>query len=365
MLFNENERIYINSLELNAEVGLGRTPQNPISEIYGITRSFWNLDEETGDRLDVFGLNDLSPNIGPTAQPGIINNAVNLVRSSLQSVSITDAAQTDLNPGLSDLSISTWIFPVIMTGVANYYIIGKGCDANSSPEQTGYAIYLNGTGTSTASRISVLFGAPPATAIGGFVTFDAVISPSVWTHLVVTFDRAGVISLYVNGALITAVSAGSRTIDSLGDNSGQCDTIAPFVIGGNSSTAGLGIQTFDGRIDATGVFPVVLNQQQVSMLYNGGVGVQLNSALIGTWLQNDGSDPQVMMRLSNDGGKTWGLERWRGAGKTGEYNKRIVWYRLGQGRKRVFEISTTDNIPWRLLGASIDLRPSTLIKQAG
>lgn len=68
-----------------------------------------------------------------------------------------------------------------------------------------------------------------------------------------------------------------------------------------------------------------------------------------------GSDPQIAMRLSNDGGKTWGPEIWRGAGKKGEYSKRIRWERLGMGRRRVFEVSVTDPIPWRLTNAYLRL----------
>jgi PKD repeat protein len=63
------------------------------------------------------------------------------------------------------------------------------------------------------------------------------------------------------------------------------------------------------------------------------------------------SDPQVMLRISNDGGKTWISEQWRGAGKLGEYFRRIRWNRLGQARRRVFEASVTDAISWRIVGA--------------
>jgi hypothetical protein len=66
-----------------------------------------------------------------------------------------------------------------------------------------------------------------------------------------------------------------------------------------------------------------------------------------------GSDPQVMLRMSNDGGKTWGNEVWRSAGMQGQYSTRVNWHRLGYGRKRVFEVSVTDPIPWRLCGAYI------------
>lgn len=67
------------------------------------------------------------------------------------------------------------------------------------------------------------------------------------------------------------------------------------------------------------------------------------------------SNPQIMLRISKDGGKTWGNERWKSAGKAGEYSTRCRWDRCGQGRRMVFEISVSDGIPWRILGASVSL----------
>lgn len=68
-----------------------------------------------------------------------------------------------------------------------------------------------------------------------------------------------------------------------------------------------------------------------------------------------GSDPQVMLRISNDGGKTWGAEMWRSAGPIGAYSKRVRWNRLGMGRRRVHEVVVADPIPWRLTNAYVAL----------
>lgn len=64
-----------------------------------------------------------------------------------------------------------------------------------------------------------------------------------------------------------------------------------------------------------------------------------------------GSDPQVRLRISNDGGKTFVAEQWRSAGAIGEYNKRVRWTRCGSARRRVYEVSGSDPVPFRLLGA--------------
>lgn len=57
-----------------------------------------------------------------------------------------------------------------------------------------------------------------------------------------------------------------------------------------------------------------------------------------------GVDPQIMMRISKDGGKTWGAEHWRPFGKVGEYLKRAVWNRLGRARDWTFEFTITDPV---------------------
>jgi len=68
-----------------------------------------------------------------------------------------------------------------------------------------------------------------------------------------------------------------------------------------------------------------------------------------------GYDPQVMLRMSNDGGKTWGAEMFRSAGLVGQYGKRVRWNRLGCGRRRVFEVAVSDPVAWKLTGAYIAL----------
>jgi hypothetical protein len=64
-----------------------------------------------------------------------------------------------------------------------------------------------------------------------------------------------------------------------------------------------------------------------------------------------GSDPSVALRVSPDGGKTFGAERLRSAGARGKYGARVRWLRNGRGRKWQPEIVVTDPIPYRVLGA--------------
>lgn len=74
-----------------------------------------------------------------------------------------------------------------------------------------------------------------------------------------------------------------------------------------------------------------------------------------------GTNPQVMLRWSDDGGHTWSNEHWKSMGMIGEYGKRVLWRRLGMTQKirdRVYEISGTDPVPVYIMGAQLILSPT-------
>lgn len=83
--------------------------------------------------------------------------------------------------------------------------------------------------------------------------------------------------------------------------------------------------------------------------------VQLEAGL-GTQT-GQGSDPMMALRTSRNGGKTWGSERLRSAGRVGQYLKRTKWTRCGSappGGAWQPEIVMTDPIPWRITGATVE-----------
>ena len=64
-----------------------------------------------------------------------------------------------------------------------------------------------------------------------------------------------------------------------------------------------------------------------------------------------GADPQVMLSVSDDGGRTWSpLQKWRSMGRLGEYTKRLRWLKMGQFRQRVIKLEITDPVRRRLIG---------------
>ena len=73
----------------------------------------------------------------------------------------------------------------------------------------------------------------------------------------------------------------------------------------------------------------------------------------------EGTNPQLVLRWSDDGGHTWGPERFVPAGRLGETKKTIKFNRLGSTRRfsgstRIYELSSTDPFSVVLLDAEVD-----------
>ena len=57
-----------------------------------------------------------------------------------------------------------------------------------------------------------------------------------------------------------------------------------------------------------------------------------------------GSDPQIMMQYSKDGGNTWSNELWRDIGKKGKYDTIVKWRQLGTGRNLTIRVVVSDPV---------------------
>jgi hypothetical protein len=82
-----------------------------------------------------------------------------------------------------------------------------------------------------------------------------------------------------------------------------------------------------------------------------GVGVPLFDG------QGQPRGPQVMLRWSDDGGKTWSNEHPESFGQVGHFRKRVVWRRMGRSRDRIYEVSISDPVPARFVDAYLDASP--------
>jgi hypothetical protein len=73
------------------------------------------------------------------------------------------------------------------------------------------------------------------------------------------------------------------------------------------------------------------------------------------------SNPQVLLRWSDDGGHTWSNYHSRSMGATGQTGQRVFWRRLGMTlklRDRVYEISGTDANKIAIMGAELHVSPT-------
>lgn len=108
---------------------------------------------------------------------------------------------------------------------------------------------------------------------------------------------------------------------------------------------------FGDLLRASGTAPSISDQNKVlrhgalELVFEQGVGIS----------NGQGSDPQVMLRFSDDGGRTWSNERWRSLGKMGEYRRRAKWNRNGAARDRVYEYAISDPVRRTLILATADI----------
>lgn len=69
--------------------------------------------------------------------------------------------------------------------------------------------------------------------------------------------------------------------------------------------------------------------------------------------QTPTTNPQAMLRWSNDGGSTWSNEHWVSIGDKGKYKNRAIWRRLGWARDRVYEVVVTDPVKAVIVSANL------------
>ena len=89
---------------------------------------------------------------------------------------------------------------------------------------------------------------------------------------------------------------------------------------------------------------LVIGPLEIFIIGNSGGGVVISSTT---------TNPQAMLRWSNDGGSTWSKEYWVPIGGLGKYTNRAIWRRLGTARDRVFEVSITDPVNAVIVSANL------------
>lgn len=87
-----------------------------------------------------------------------------------------------------------------------------------------------------------------------------------------------------------------------------------------------------------------LNQVRYSSLQIGvetGVGLQIGQ----------GSDPQMSLRISKDGARTWTDYYSKSVGRVGKYQQQVKYRRLGISQQNTYEITMSDPVKWAITGS--------------
>lgn len=67
-----------------------------------------------------------------------------------------------------------------------------------------------------------------------------------------------------------------------------------------------------------------------------------------------GSNPQIILQVSNDGGFTWGNERSVSFGQIGQYSTLVRWRQLGRSQNRAFKVVISEPVFVALIAADLD-----------
>lgn len=72
-------------------------------------------------------------------------------------------------------------------------------------------------------------------------------------------------------------------------------------------------------------------------------------------ISGQGSNPEVILQYSDDGGRTFSRERRAKVGQLGQYQKLVYWTELGSFYERIIRIQVSDPVAWSIHSASADL----------
>lgn len=74
-------------------------------------------------------------------------------------------------------------------------------------------------------------------------------------------------------------------------------------------------------------------------------------------VSGQGSNPQVMLDISDDGGRTWSdMQLWQSLGVLGAYTQRLRWKRLGNFHQRVMRITISDAVRRTIVAANAEIK---------
>ena len=216
--------------------------------------SRWLMDEASGTRADIVGINTLADINTVGAGTGLslagieLDNSADFERDNDEHLKITNAAQSGLDI-TGDLTFSVWINPESASG-GDMSIMAK---RQEEPALTSYNLYWRDLGSTPKLEFLINDGSSISQS-----QRDHTFSTGVWVLLTVVYDAsAGEVKFFVDGSKLGATVAGART--SIQANA------APFVIGTNNR----GVQEpWDGLMNDALIWNFELTDANVSDLYD-------------------------------------------------------------------------------------------------
>lgn len=82
--------------------------------------------------------------------------------------------------------------------------------------------------------------------------------------------------------------------------------------------------------------------------------IELDADMGNGLITGQGSDPQIILRYSDDGGKTWSADFMRSLGAMGETRRRAIYTRHGRSRNRVYQLVYSDPTAFAFYGAYLN-----------
>jgi hypothetical protein len=97
--------------------------------------------------------------------------------------------------------------------------------------------------------------------------------------------------------------------------------------------------------------PIIWSRENRQRVFHGSLQIDFAP---GVGLQNgQGSNPQMMLKWSDDGGASFGTEHWATVGKAGRTKNRVLYRRLGQARYRVYQGRYSEPTYRDIVGATL------------
>jgi len=212
--------------------------------------SWWSLEETGGSRIDDHGVNDLTDNNTVLSGTGIIGNGADFEVTNTEYLSIPDASQTGLDIS-GDLSINLWLYGESFSGAHITTFVDK-TNANTAGQRSYFFDYDNG------GNLCFQNSSDGTTNSQECVAWTP--STATWYMITLTYNStSNAKKFYINGSQQGTTQTGTQ--------SGIFNSAASLNIGKYSTIYS------DGIKDEFAIWSKVLTTDEITELYNSGVGL--------------------------------------------------------------------------------------------